>query len=50
MVTGGLSTELSGRYLRDGPNPLGLGDASYHWFLGAGMVHGVQLRNGRGDA
>ena len=38
-VTGSLPPELDGRYLRNGPNPLGLEDPG-HWFLGAGMVHG----------
>jgi len=48
-VTGSLPAELSGRYLRNGPNPLGLDDPNYHWFLGAGMVHGVRLRNGKAE-
>jgi carotenoid cleavage dioxygenase len=46
-VTGRIPAELSGRYLRNGPNPLGLEDPGYHWFIGAGMVHGVRLRDGR---
>jgi Retinal pigment epithelial membrane protein len=48
-VTGSLPAELSGRYLRNGPNPLGLDDPDYHWFLGAGMVHGVRLRGGKAE-
>ena len=48
-VTGQLPAELSGRYLRNGPNPLGLDDPNYHWFVGAGMVHGVRLRDGRAE-
>jgi carotenoid cleavage dioxygenase-like enzyme len=48
-VTGTIPAELTGRYLRNGPNPLGLDDPSYHWFLGAGMVHGVRLRDGRAE-
>jgi carotenoid cleavage dioxygenase-like enzyme len=48
-VTGTVPAELTGRYLRNGPNPLGLDDPSYHWFLGAGMVHGVRLRDGRAE-
>ena len=47
-VTGQVPAGLNGRYLRNGPNPLGLDDPNYHWFLGAGMVHGVRLRDGRG--
>jgi carotenoid cleavage dioxygenase len=47
-VTGRIPAELSGRYLRNGPNPIGIEDpAAYHWFSGAGMVHGVRLRDGR---
>ena len=48
-VTGRVPAELSGRYLRNGPNPLGLDDPDYHWFLGAGMVHGVRLRDGKAE-
>jgi carotenoid cleavage dioxygenase-like enzyme len=48
-VTGTIPAELSGRYLRNGPNPLGLDDPGYHWFIGAGMVHGVRLRDGRAE-
>ena len=39
-VTGSLPVELSGRYLRNGPNPIGLDDAEAHWFLGRG--HGAR--------
>lgn len=47
-VTGTIPTELSGRYLRNGPNPAGnVDEKSYHWFLGHGMVHGVRLDEGR---
>jgi carotenoid cleavage dioxygenase-like enzyme len=46
-VTGQVPAALNGRYLRNGPNPLGLDDPNYHWFLGAGMVHGVALRDGK---
>jgi carotenoid cleavage dioxygenase-like enzyme len=48
-VTGQVPAELSGRYLRNGPNPLGLDDPDYHWFLGSGMVHGVRLRGGKAE-
>ena len=41
-VTGEIPVELEGRWLRNGPNPVGGVDvASHHWFLGAGMVHGA---------
>jgi carotenoid cleavage dioxygenase-like enzyme len=28
---------------------LGMDDPNYHWFLGAGMVHGVRLRDGKAE-
>jgi carotenoid cleavage dioxygenase len=47
-VVGRLPPELNGRYLRNGPNPAPDVDAStHHWFMGAGMVHGVRLEEGR---
>jgi carotenoid cleavage dioxygenase-like enzyme len=49
QVTGRIPAELNGRYLRNGPNPLGMDDPNYHWFLGAGMVHGVRLRDGKAE-
>lgn len=49
-VIGELPEELLGRYLRNGPNPLGVADpATHHWFLGDGMVHGIRLRSGRAE-
>jgi carotenoid cleavage dioxygenase len=49
-VTGTLPAELDGRYLRNGPNPFGPTDpATYHWFTGDGMVHGLRLRDGRAE-
>ena len=48
-VTGQVPAGLDGRYLRNGPNPMGLDDPGYHWFLGDGMVHGVRLRDGRAE-
>jgi carotenoid cleavage dioxygenase-like enzyme len=44
-VTGAVPPELTGWYLRNGPNPRQA--ASAHWFLGDGMVHGVRLERGR---
>lgn len=44
-VTGTIPRELTGWYLRNGPNPHEA--ASAHWFLGSGMVHGVRLDGGR---
>ncbi|MDX2701434.1 carotenoid oxygenase family protein [Streptomyces sp. PA03-6a] len=49
-VTGELPRELNGRYLRIGPNPRGEVDpATHHWFNGAGMVHGIRLRDGKAE-
>ena len=49
-VIGELPTNLNGRYLRNGPNPLAEVDPlTYHWFTGDGMVHGVRLRDGRAE-
>lgn len=46
-VVGELPAELEGRYLRNGPNPRTPVDpATYHWFTGDAMVHGVRLRDG----
>jgi carotenoid cleavage dioxygenase len=46
-VTGHIPEHLNGRYLRNGPNPAAEVDpATYHWFTGDGMVHGVALRDG----
>ncbi|WP_066366152.1 carotenoid oxygenase family protein [Herbidospora mongoliensis] len=47
-VTGALPPELTGRYFRNGPNPLP-GQDPGHWFLGAGMIHGIRLRDGRAE-
>jgi carotenoid cleavage dioxygenase-like enzyme len=47
-VTGAIPPELTGWYLRNGPNPREADSA--HWFLGDGMVHGVRLEAGRATA
>ncbi|MFP6808274.1 MAG: carotenoid oxygenase family protein [Pseudomonadales bacterium] len=46
-VTGSIPPELNGRYLRNGSNPAH-GDTA-HWFLGNGMIHGVELANGKAN-
>lgn len=46
-VTGSIPPELSGRYLRNGSNPVA--GSPGHWFFGDGMVHGVRLRAGRAE-
>lgn len=47
-VEGAIPPELTGRYLRNGPNPLP-GEPASHWFTGHGMLHGVRLRGGRAE-
>ncbi|MEV5480411.1 MULTISPECIES: carotenoid oxygenase family protein [Streptomyces] len=44
-VTGTIPPELTGWFLRNGPNPRDA--ASPHWFFGDGMVHGLRLEGGR---
>ena len=49
-VIGTLPDQLDGRYLRNGPNPIGAIDpATHHWFVGDGMVHGIRLRGGTAE-
>lgn len=49
-VDGEIPAALTGRYLRNGPNPAIAPDpASYHWFSGAGMVHGIRIEGGKAD-
>jgi carotenoid cleavage dioxygenase len=52
QVIGELPTDLAGRYLRNGPNPLTpdrLDLETHHWFMGDGMVHGLRLADGRAE-
>jgi carotenoid cleavage dioxygenase len=44
-VHGTIPRDLHGRYIRNGPNPKT--GTSPHWFAGDGMLHGVELRDGR---
>jgi carotenoid cleavage dioxygenase-like enzyme len=46
-VKGSIPPELDGRYVRNGANPqTGISD---HWFLGDGMVHGIELSGGKAN-
>ncbi|MGQ0804697.1 MAG: carotenoid oxygenase family protein [Actinomycetota bacterium] len=45
-VEGTIPAALNGHLLRVGPNPIDANPATYHWFLGDGMVHSVELRDG----
>jgi len=46
-IIGDVPADLTGIYLRNGPNqrhtPLGV----HHWFDGDGMLHGVEIRDGK---
>jgi carotenoid cleavage oxygenase len=46
-VEGAIPEELCGRLLRIGPNPIAADPAAYHWFMGDGMLHAIELRDGR---
>ncbi|NLA36054.1 MAG: carotenoid oxygenase, partial [Actinobacteria bacterium] len=49
-VIGTIPSDLDGRYLRNGPNPITpIDPANHHWFLGDAMVHGVSLRDGQAE-
>jgi carotenoid cleavage dioxygenase len=48
-VKGHIPEELEGRFLRIGPNPIGMPGPGYHWFVGPGLAHGVRLRGGRAE-
>ena len=46
-ITGALPPELDGLLVRNGPNPVtDLAPGDYHWFLGDGMLHGIELSGG----
>ena len=44
VIEGTIPSDLNGRYLRTGPNPMS--GPTHHWFLGDGMVHGIELSGG----
>lgn len=44
-VEGALPAELTGVYMRNGPNPAT--GPTPHWFFGEGMLHGVRIEGGR---
>jgi carotenoid cleavage dioxygenase len=47
-MEGAVPAGLEGLWVRNGPNPVQVPDpAAYHWFTGDGMVHAVELREGR---
>ncbi len=46
-VIGELPTDLSGMFVRNGPNPQWSPIGKYHWFDGDGMLHGVRIHEGK---
>ena len=52
-VIGRIPEALNGRFLRIGPNPVDEPDPlwleGHHWFAGAGMAHGLRLREGKAE-
>jgi carotenoid cleavage dioxygenase len=48
VVEGEIPKDLAGTLYRNGPNPMfpPLGE-KHHWFLGEGMVHAINVENGR---
>src|SRR5262245_19247589 len=52
-VVGRSPQELTGRFLRIGPNPIDELDlvrlVRHHWFAGSGMAHGLRLRDGKAE-
>ncbi|MBD1834791.1 carotenoid oxygenase family protein [Cyanobacteria bacterium FACHB-472] len=48
-VIGELPPDLSGMFVRNGPNPQFPPIGNYHWFDGDGMLHGVRINNGKAE-
>lgn len=46
-VIGELPPDLSGMFVRNGPNPQFPPIGHYHWFDGDGMLHGVRIHQGK---
>jgi len=46
-IKGELPPDLAGMFVRNGPNPQFPPIGQYHWFDGDGMLHGVQISNGK---
>lgn len=47
QVEGTIPAELSGRYVRIGPNPAAPDPRSYHFFTGDGMLHAIRISGGK---
>src|SRR5688572_6789848 len=47
-VLGKIPEEISGTYYRNGPNPRYKTDP-HHWFDGDGMIHRLEITNGKAE-
>ncbi|MFS1515137.1 carotenoid oxygenase family protein [Bacillus sp. SCS-151] len=47
VIEGEVPKDINGIYVRNGPNPKYETRGRYHWFDGDGMLHSVQLRDGK---
>ena len=46
-ITGKIPTDISGVYLRNGPNPKYIpANGRQHWFDGDSMIHAMRIKNG----
>ncbi|MBW4506023.1 MAG: carotenoid oxygenase family protein [Scytonematopsis contorta HA4267-MV1] len=48
-IIGELPEGMNGMFVRNGPNPRWKPIGQYHWFDGDGMLHGVQISNGKAN-
>ena len=48
-IKGELPRDLSGMYLRNGPNPQFAPLGRYDWMDGDGMLHGIRISGGRAE-
>ncbi len=46
-IVGAIPSELQGRFFRNGANPQT--GVSEHWFIGDGMLHGIELAGGKAN-
>ena len=46
-VIGEIPKDINGVYVRNGPNPKFTPIGHYHWFDGDGMLHALQIKDGK---
>jgi carotenoid cleavage dioxygenase-like enzyme len=47
LLSGAIPADMSGAYIKTGPNPYFQPAGGYHWFDGDGMVHACRIKDGR---